>query len=190
MGAFEHVISLLSFVYAIAIAHLLTTVARLIGSRERVRFSWFQAYWMLNALLVLVVDWVSFWEMHSVPSWTMASIAVVLVQAFVDYMQAALVCPEIPAEGTIDLVAFHNARASRYIGAFAITCIWALVDNLYFGGGYNVAAFLIQNIVVVPLIGVAIFATVVRKRWADICAIAMLVPIWSYYLVELQSALK
>jgi hypothetical protein len=190
MGAFEHVISLLSFVYAIAIAHLLTTVARLIGSRERVRFSWFHAYWMFNALLVLVVDWVSFWNMHRIPSWTMASIAIVLVQSFVDYMQAALVCPEIPAEGEIDLVAFHNARASRYIGAFAASGIWALVDNLYFGGGYNIGEFLTQNIVVIPLIVVAIVAATVRRRWVDFAAIAILIPVWAYYLIELQSALK
>ena len=48
--------------YALAIAHLLSTVARLIGARERVRFSWFHAYWMLNALIVLVVNWISWWE--------------------------------------------------------------------------------------------------------------------------------
>lgn len=190
MGAFEHVISLLSFVYALAIAHLLTTVARLIGSRERVRFSWFHAYWMLNALLVLVVDWVSFWDMHTVPSWTMTSIAVVLVQSFVDYMQAALVCPEIPAEGRLDLVAFHATRSRRYIGAFAATTIWALIDNLYFGGGYNVAEYLAQNIAVVPFIAVGIFAAIFRRRWVDVVAIALLAPVWIYYLIALQSALK
>jgi hypothetical protein len=40
VGAFEHVILLLSFVYALAIAHLLTTVAGLVRGWERVRFSW------------------------------------------------------------------------------------------------------------------------------------------------------
>jgi hypothetical protein len=190
MGAFEHVISLLSFVYAIAIAHLLTTAARLIGSRERVRFSWFHAYWMLNALLVLVVDWISFWDMHGVPSWTLASIAIMLMQSFVDYMQAALVCPEIPAEGEIDLALFHATHSRRYIGAFAVTAVWALIDNLYFGGGYNVAELLRQNLAVVPLIVTAVFATIVRRRWADVVAIALLLSIWAYYVIDLQSALR
>ncbi|MGH6872326.1 MAG: hypothetical protein ACREHE_12560 [Rhizomicrobium sp.] len=126
MGAFEHVISLLSFVYALAIAHLLTTAARLIGARERVRFSRLHAYWMLNALIVLVADWISFWDVRTLPSWTVASILVVLTQSFVDYMQAALVCPEVAPEGPIDLVAFHRIHARRYIGAFAATTIVAL----------------------------------------------------------------
>lgn len=190
MGAFEHIISLLSFVYALAIAHLLTTAARLIGSRERVRFSWLHAYWMLNALIVLVVDWISYWDMHAVPSWTMVSIGVVLAQSFVDYMQAALVCPEIPAEGPIDLVAFHETRSRRYIGAFAVTTVMALISNLYFGGGYNVAEFITQNIAVIPLIVVALMAAIFRNRRVQITAPFLLSAIWIYYFTALQSALK
>jgi hypothetical protein len=190
MGAFEHVISLLSFVYALAIAHLLTTVARFIGARERVRFSWFHAYWMLNALIVLVVDWVGYWDMRAIPNWSMVSVGIVLLQSFADYMQAALVCPEIPAEGEIDLVAFHATRARRYIGAFAVTTIVALADNLYFGGTYNLSRIIAENALVVPLIAIAVTAAVVRRRWVDIAAPPLLLCIWAYYLIALQAALK
>jgi hypothetical protein len=190
MGAFEHVISLLSFVYALAIAHLLTTVARLISARERVRFSWFHAYWMLNALIVLVLDWISYWDMHALPNWTMASLGIVLLQSFVDYMQAALVCPEIPAEGEIDLQDFHRRHAGRYIGAFTVVGIVALFDNFYFGSGYNIGEVLVQNIVVVPMIIIAATATFVRKRWVDITAPILMLCVWTYYLTQLQGALK
>jgi hypothetical protein len=190
MGAFEHVISLLSFVYALAIAHLLTTAARLIGAGERVRFSWFQAYWMLNALIVLIVDWISYWDMRAVPSWTMVSIFVVLLLSFSDYMQAALVCPEIPAEGEIDLPAFHATHSRRYIGAFAVSGVCALVLNLYFGGNYNVSEFLSQNLAVIPLIAIALAAIIFRNRWVQISAPILLSAIWVYYFIDLQSALK
>jgi len=190
MGAFEHVISLLSFVYALAIAHLLMTGARIIGAWERVRFSWFHAYWMLNALLVLVVDWVGYWDMHGIPKWSMVSIAVVMVQSCTDYMQAALVCPEIPAEGEIDLRDFHATRARRYIGAFAATTIMALVTNSYFGGTYNSKQVIAENAVVLPLIAIALVATILRRRWVDIVAPILLLVLWAYYLVDLQNALK
>ena len=190
MGAFEHVISLLSFVYALAIAHLLTTVARIIGARERVKFSWFHAYWMLNALFVLVVDWLSYYDMRALPNWTMASLGIVLVQSFVDYMQAALVCPEIPAEGEIDLQEFHRTRPGRYIGAFAVVTVVALLDNLYFGSSYNIAEVFAQNIAVLPLIAISVTATFVRQRWVDIAAPLLLICVWAYYLTQLQGALK
>jgi hypothetical protein len=41
--AFDYIITLLSFVYALAIAHLLATVAELVRARKRVRFSWLNA---------------------------------------------------------------------------------------------------------------------------------------------------
>jgi hypothetical protein len=190
MGAFEHVISLLSFVYALAIAHLLTTVARLIANRERVIFSWFHAFWMFNAMVVLILDWISFWDLHAVASWSMVSIGLCILDSFTDYMQAALVCPEIPAEGPIDLPAFHAHQSGRYIGAFAVTTVMALILNSYFSGAYDVAEFAQQNKAVLPLIAVAVTAAVWRNRWVQIVCPMLLTVIWVFYFTELQSALR
>ncbi len=189
MGAFEHVISLLSFVYALAIAHLLTTVARLIANRERVRFSWLHAYWMANALLVLVIDWISFWDMRSVPAWSMVSIALVLAGSFADYLQAALVCPEVPGEGMLDLPAFHARQSRNYIGAFVGSGVMALAMNTYYAGNFNVVEYAAQNIAVIPLLAVAITAAVSRNRWVQIVSPILMIAVWVYYLVDLQGAL-
>ena len=190
MGAFEHVMVLLSFVYALAIAHLLTTAARLIGSGERVRFSWLHAYWMFNALIVLVIDWISYWDVHGLTDWTILSIFIVMFQSFLDFLQAALVCPEIPAEGAIDLKEFHRKRSRRYIGAFAATVGMALLTNIYFGGTFNVAEYIRQNIVVLPLFVTALAATIFRDRRVQIAAPFVLLALWAYYLVALQDALR
>lgn len=189
MGAFEHVVSLLSFVYALAIAHLLLTVAGLIRRSERVRFSWFHAYWTANALLVIVVDWISFWDLHTVESWNIGLIFMMIAIALIDYLQAALVCPELPDEGAIDLAAFHATQARRYIGAFLAATTMALVANTVLGRAYDIAAWGAQNAAVIPLFVIALTATVVRRRWVDIVAPILLIGIWVYYLVDLQGAL-
>lgn len=190
MGAFEHVIVLLSFVYALAIAHLLTTVARLIASRERVIFSWFHAFWMANAMTVLVVDWISYWDLHAVTNWSMVSIGLCIASAFADYMQAALVCPEVPAEGPIDLPVFHARQSRRYIGAFAVTATFALIINSYFSGTYNVAEYARQNVAVIPLIVLAVSAAVWRNKWVQIVCPLLLVCVWAFYFSELQDTLR
>ncbi|HTQ14120.1 MAG TPA: hypothetical protein VMH86_09610 [Rhizomicrobium sp.] len=190
MGAFEHIVVLLSFVYALAIAHVLTTAARLIGATGRVRFSWLHGYWMLNALIVLVMDWISYWDMHKVAGWSIASIGLVLTQSFLDYMQAALVCPEVPVEGTIDLPAFHRARGRLYIGAFAATAIMALVDNLYFGGGFDIGEYLKQNRVVIPMIAIALSAAIFRNRWVQRIAPVLMLTVWITYVIALQDTLN
>jgi hypothetical protein len=190
MGAFEHVISLLSFVYALAIAHLLTTVARLIANRERVRFSWLHAYWMANAMLVLVVDWISFWDMRKISSWSMVSIGLVLAGSFADYLQAALVCPDLPSEGPIDLTVFHDKQSRRYISAFVGAGVMGLILNSYYSSNFNVAEFAAQNIAVIPLLFISMTAALVRRRWVQITCPILLAAIWAYYLVDLQDALK
>ena len=189
MGAFGHVVSLLSFVYALAIAHLLTTVARLIGARARVRFSWFHAYWMAIAMLVLVVDWINFWEMRNIAAWSMINIAIVLAAAFADYLQAALVCPEIPPDGPIDLQAFHVQQSRYYIGAFIVGGVVAMISNAYYASGYNIAVFAAQNMTIVPMIAVALGAAIFRNRWVQIAVPILLTAIWAYDLIQVQGAL-
>ena len=190
MGAFEHVISLLSFVYALAITHLLLCIAQMIRNWQRIRFSWFHAFWMVIAFNVIIANWLSYWDLHAIPDWTVGSIVFTFVMAGVNYLQAALVCPEIPAEGTVDLVAFHRDHARQYIGGTAASAAFALIANLAYGGAFNLTEWNAQNAVVIPMLIVAVAATIWRKQWVDIVAVIVMTAAWSYYFVALQSALK
>jgi hypothetical protein len=76
MSAFEHVTALLSFVYALALTHLLARIAELVVARERVRFSGLLALGMANAILLIFANWLSLWDLRSVQSWDLASIAI------------------------------------------------------------------------------------------------------------------
>ena len=189
VGAFEHIIVLLSFVYALAIAHLLLSVTALIRASARVRFSWLHAYWMLNAVMVLVADWMSFWDMHALPNWDVGIIFFMLALACVDYMQAALVCPEVPATGPIDLVQFHREQSRRYIGAFAASQAMALIANTVFGGTFNIVEYMQQNFSVLPALAIALIAAIFRTRWVQIAAPLILIGLWAFYMSTLQGSL-
>lgn len=56
----------------------------------------------------------------------------------------------------------------------------ALGNNLYFGGNYNIADYLAQNLVVLPLNVLVVFSAVVRRRWVDIAAPVLLSCIRAY----------
>lgn len=56
MDKFDFVLILLSFVFAMAMAHLLAGVGGLVSARERVRFSPLLALAISNALLQVFVD--------------------------------------------------------------------------------------------------------------------------------------
>jgi len=56
---FEHLTLLLSFIYVIALTHLLSSATGLILARDRVRFSPLLAIWMVVALAILFNNWLS-----------------------------------------------------------------------------------------------------------------------------------
>ncbi len=94
MSAFEHVTALLSFVYALALTHLLARVAELIVARERVKFSGLLALGMVNAVLLVFVNWLALWDLRSVTNWDIASVAIQFLFAVSVYVVCALVGPK------------------------------------------------------------------------------------------------
>src|SRR5205814_784166 len=115
MSAFEHVTALWSFVYALALTHLLARIAELIVARDRVRFSGLLALGMANAILLVFADRLSLWDLRSIKSWDLASVTIQLLVAISVFLICALVGPKVPDEGEIDLEDFFLAPAALFL---------------------------------------------------------------------------
>jgi hypothetical protein len=189
MAAFDHVLLLLSFVYALAFTHLLSCMAALIRAGARVRSSWFLSAWMLNALIVIVANWLSFFDLRAASGWNVATILFVLAMAIANYVQAALVCMDVPEEGEADMAAFHEAQARKYIPAFIVSLILGLFANIFLGRAFHVGEFFRQNAAVIPLIVFAAIATIRIRGPVQTLALIGIAGFWFYYFVFLQSAL-
>jgi hypothetical protein len=189
MHAFDHIILLLSFVYALAIGHLLTTVALLVRRRRDVRFSGLQAFWMLTALVTIMANWISFWDLRALPRWDAATIVFTFLIAFTNYLQAALVCPEAKAEGSIDLVAFQTQHRVEIVGAWVASAVIALIANLVYGQVFGVITWDQQNLAVVPMAISGAIALIWPARWAQVGAAVVVAAAWTFYFVALQGAI-
>lgn len=187
--AFEHVITLLSFVFALTVVYVPRTVAEFIRNRERLRFSAPHALWMLNALLTAIADWLSFYDLQNVKSWSAGTITFMFTIAFANYLQAALVSPPIPATGPIDMPRFHEEQSGRYIGAALASILLALAANVMLGGAYNVQEWSVQDLAVVPMAIVATAALFLRQKWVQTVLAAAMIGIWAVYFTTLQVAL-
>ena len=107
MTPFEHVTALFSFVYALALTHLLARIAELIVTRDRVRFSGLLALGMTNAIVVVFANWLSLWDLHVITSWTLTSITIQFLFAINVFLICVLVGPKAHDEGPIDLEDFY-----------------------------------------------------------------------------------
>ena len=189
MGAFDHIILLLSFVYALAIGHLLTTTAMLIRRAAEVRFSALNAFWMLNALVVIMANWLSFWDLRTLPSWSVATIFFTFLIAFTNYLQAALACPETGGSGLLDLVEFQARQHARIAASFVASGVTALIANFAYARVLGVITWDRENLAVVPMLVGGVVALIWRARLAQIGAAVLITAAWTFYFTGLQADL-
>ncbi len=189
MRAFDYVITLFAFVYALATAHLLTTVAELIRERARAHFSWVHAAWMSVGMFEILAWWIGMWDMRGLPSWSVPMIGFLFVMATLIYLQVRLTCPNIPTDDEIDLRQFHCNNGREYIGAFALVALLTVIVNVLFGEMTSVRELVLQNLAVVPMFAIATIAAISFRPWVQAWSAAAEVALWVFYFATLQSAL-
>jgi hypothetical protein len=179
MSAFEHVTALLSFVYALALTHLLARIAELIVARARVKFSGLLALGIVNAVLLVFVNWLALWDLRSVTNWDLASIAIQFLFAVSVYLLCAVVGPKMPDDGRIDLEDFFWRQRTYFYGAVIVCLVLALLANLDFLKTPNTGLFVKENLGTIALFIPAAIGLISRNRmvqWtAGICFLVLII---------------
>ena len=190
MHAFDFILVLLSFVYAAAVTHVLSTVGEIIIASRRIRLSWFNAGWMLAALLFTCAWWIGLWDLHALRSWDIRSIAFYFSIAAGIYLNARLVSPRIPEKGEIDLQRFHREEGRKYLIAYAILGVVTVVTNARLGQAAGASQWPVQNLVIAPMtIATGVAAIFIRSRWVQTLTLAIQIGGWIWYFAVLQTAL-
>jgi|SRR5579864_1182496 len=177
MSAFEHVTALLSFVYALALTHLLARIAELIVARDRVKSSGLLVLGMVNAILLVFVNWLSLWDLRSLTSWDIASIAIQFLFAISLYVVCALVGPKVPDEGVLDLERFFWGQRRYFYGAIIICLVLALLANLDFLKTVNTSLLVKENLGTIVFLVPSVAGLISRNyavQWiAGICLLVL-----------------
>src|SRR5262249_28362179 len=126
---FEHFTLLLSFVYVLAVSHLLTSATELMWARDRVRVSWLQIVWMFNALLILFENWLGIWGLADRPKWDVAEGTLYVVAALVQYFACSLISIRPERDGPIDMPAFFERQRPLIFIAFFVLAAINMFEN-------------------------------------------------------------
>lgn len=165
---FEQVTVLLSFIYAIALTHLLSSANELVLERRRVKFSGLYALWMASAALILIENWLSFWGLHALKQWTIGEILLQLALAVAQYFTCSLLTIRPKEAETIDMAALYEDRRAIVASAFITLLILAMVMN-YLGRDIFFSAQTIQwysaEIVLLAASVFILLAGWARPRW-------------------------
>jgi hypothetical protein len=167
MGAFDHVLVLLSFVYALALTHLLSRIAGLYFARSRVRFSGLWALMAVFAILLVFFSWLDLWPFRSTSSWDLLSIVVQFVYAIELYFLCALAAPEPAGKEAVDLDAFYREEHRPFFALGILVILTAMAGNFTFFRTTDPSAFWNWQLACLPSFPPLILLLSVRARWAQ-----------------------
>jgi hypothetical protein len=175
MGAFDHITVLLSFVYALALTHLLTRMGSLLVARKRVRFSGLLCLAMANAILFVFSNWLQLWDLHAIHDWDLLTISIQFAFAVMVYFVCLLAAPEHAEGGEIDMREFFRLQHRPFYFALLGAAVLSLAGNVAYLKTPNAGLFLKESAGVLPMFVPVIAALIFSARWVQwICGVALL----------------
>jgi hypothetical protein len=184
---FQHVTVLFSFVFAIALTHLLSCASKLILARDRVRFSGLHALWMLNALMLLLINWLSLWLLEAVKHWSVGEIMVQLGWAIPQYFTCSLISMPVGNEEGIDMRVFYERQRPVLFSAFAVTYAMSMVANFADRNnleGWKPGDWIGADLLVLPILIAALVAGWAKPRWLQWTGAWFGLALQSWFLIS------
>jgi len=184
---FQHITVLFSLVFAIALTHVLSCVSKLILARDRVRFSGLHALWMLNALMLLLINWLSLWLLENIKHWSVGEIMVQLGWAIPQYFTCSLISMPVGNEGAIDMRAFYERQRPVLFSAFAVTYAMSMVANFADRNnleGWKPGDWIAADLLVLPTLITALVAGWAKPRWLQWTAAWFGLALQSWFLIS------
>lgn len=183
MGPFEFIILFFSFIYTLALTHLLFAWTRMIRHRRELTFSWPHLLWMLSAMLNLADNWISSWDFRGQKSIALGPLAAMFLFVVIVYFECALVSPDFEGGETYDMKRFHEREGPTYIAAVVVMGVSAIALNLIAGDAMGVENWINQNWLVGVMLVPPVAALLVKKTWMQVLAPLVLLCASTAYAV-------
>lgn len=189
MTGFDLVLLLLSFVYALALGHLLSRLGALLVARSRVRFSGLLALAMLNAVTQVYIGWLAMWDFRDVQSWDLYTITLFLLSSILIYLMCVAASPETPESEPVDMEAFYWSNHRLFYGLYlgllgvyiAMTAVYLLTPSPELA--------LQQALGNLPYVAISLFAIFVSRPWAQWLAGIALFTLSAVWAIVFSSTL-
>jgi hypothetical protein len=189
MATFDHVVLLLSFVFGLALAHLLSRLGSLMLARARVRFAPLQGLMALNAVATVFVNWLILFDMHSARDWDLLSIALWFVCALSCFFICAAAAPDPVEDKEIDLEAFYRDGHRLFYWLVLLSEAVDVAVNFDFLK-IDPKLMLQTQLDTIPFFLPPVLAIVVPQRWAQWTAGLSLLALYLWWALTFSGALK
>jgi hypothetical protein len=132
---FGYLSVIISVILGLSVTQLLQGISQVINARDRVRIYWPSIAWALLLLLVDVQAWWAMFGYRNRHTWTFVQFTVVLLEAIMLYLLAALALPSVANEGEIDLRTNYFRHAGWFFGSLVVLLLDSLLKSVVVSGG-------------------------------------------------------
>ncbi|MEQ9316119.1 MAG: hypothetical protein RLN72_09705 [Henriciella sp.] len=189
MTGFDLVLLLLSFVYALALGHLLTRLGGLLVARERVTFSGLLALAMLNAVTQVYIGWLAMWDFRGVETWDLYTITLFLLSSILIFLMCVAASPDVPDREPVDMEGFYWKNYRLFYGLYLLLLgVYVAMTAIYFNTPTPELAIQ-QALGNVPYILVTLLALFVARPWAQWTAGILLFVMSAAWAIVFSSTL-
>lgn len=190
MHPFEFILLFFSFIYTVALTHILFAATRMIRHRRQLVLSWPHALWMLATFLFLAVNWLSVWDLKDVSTFSLELMAANFALVVGQYFVSALVAPDFENGDSYDLREFHRNERRTYLGAYIALMVIGVLVNLDAAARFGLESWGVQNLIAIPLLGAVLAAFFIDRRWVQLAAPSLVVCILVAYSILFYPVLK
>jgi hypothetical protein len=131
---FGYLSVIISVILGLSVTQLLQGFSQIINARDRVRIYWPTLGWAFVLLLVDIQAWWAMFGLRVKHDWTFVQFGVVLLETIILYLLAALMMPDLPNEGTVDLRANYFRHSGWFFGALVALLLDSLLKNVVISG--------------------------------------------------------
>jgi hypothetical protein len=174
MNPFEFIILFFSFIYTLALTHLLFAWTRMIRHRRQLIFSWPHLMWMLVALGNLAINWISLWDFRTEGSLPLGTIAAGFLFVIINYFVCALVSPDFEGGETYNMQRFHECEGPTYIAATLVLILASITANFFAGALLGVSNWSNENNLVIAFVVPVVVPLLFKRAWVQVVSPAAL----------------
>lgn len=132
MSLFEFIVSMISVIFALAVARLFSGVSELIQSRGNIRFALVHAVWVLNLFLLTFLHWWTLWAFRDL-DWNFLMFFYSLIGPSLMFFASTIISPRIHTERTLDLGAYFLDIRRYFLSVFVVMSLVFVLDGPLFG---------------------------------------------------------
>lgn len=159
---FDYLAVFFSIILGLAVTEILQGLRRLLIKRERVALHLPALLWAGILLAMLAQAWWAMFGLRELTDWTFGMYAIVLLQAILLYMAAALALPELDGDGGLDMQAAYFAQARPFFLLMVGVVLASLLKDVVIRGQLPDTANLAFHGV---LAAASVVAAITRNDW-------------------------